>query len=88
LPTYPTIAYDTFWIAALSFEKIANNMTDEIDVDNLKKVIISTASLHYGIFGNIVLNDAGDRIDANYDIWYVTKSNLNTNQYVWKNYVN
>ena len=37
-------------------------MTDEIDVDNLKKVIITTASLHYGISGNIVLNDAGDRI--------------------------
>ena len=73
--TYPTIAYDTFWIAALSLEKIANNMTDEIDVDNLKKVIISTASLHYGISGNIVLNDAGDRINANYDIWSVTKSN-------------
>jgi branched-chain amino acid transport system substrate-binding protein len=86
--TYPTIAYDTFWIAALSLEKIANNMTDEIDVDNLKKVIISTASLHNGISGNTVLNDAGDRINANYDIWSVTKSNLDTDQYIWRHDIN
>lgn len=74
--TYSTITYYTFWIAALSLEKIANNMTDEIDVDNLKKVIITTASLHYGSSGNIVLNDAGDRINADYDIRSVTKIKL------------
>ena len=78
--TYPAIAYDTFWTAALSLEKIANNMTDEIDVDNLKKVIIITSSLQYGISGNIVPNDARDRINADYDIWSVTKLNLNADQ--------
>jgi hypothetical protein len=51
----------------LSLEKIANNMTDA-DVDNLKKVIITTASLHYGISANIILNDAGDRINTDYDV--------------------
>jgi len=86
--TYPTIAYHTFWIAALSLEKIANNMTDEIDVDNLKKVIITTASLHYGISGNIVLNDAGDRTNTDYDVWTVTKSNLDADQYIWKHDTN
>jgi ABC-type branched-subunit amino acid transport system substrate-binding protein len=63
-------------------------MTYEIDVDNLKKVIISTASLHNGISGNIVLNDAGDRINANYDIWSVTQSNLDTDQYIWRHDIN
>lgn len=86
--TYPTIAYDTFCIAALSLEKIANNMTDEIDVDNLKKIIITTARVDHGISGNIILNDAGDRINANYDMWSVTKSNLETDQYIWKDDVN
>lgn len=43
-------------------------MTNENDVDNLKKVIITIASHHYGISGNIVLDDAGDRINADYDI--------------------
>ena len=63
-------------------------MTDEIDVDNPKKVIITTASLHYGISGNIVPNDAGDRINADYDIWSVTKLNLNADQYIWKHDTN
>ena len=63
-------------------------MTDEIDVDNPKKVIITTASLHYGISSNIVLNDDGDRINADYDIWSVTKSNLDADQYIWKHDMN
>jgi len=54
----------------------------------LKKIIITTTILHDGISGNIVLNDAGDRINANYDIWSVTKSNLETDQYVWKHDMN
>ena len=62
-------------------------MTDA-DVDNLKKVIITTASLHYGISGNIVLNDAGDRINTDYDVWSVTKSNLDADQYIWKHDTN
>jgi hypothetical protein len=41
-----------------------------------------------GISGNIVLNDAGDRINANYDIWSVTKSNLDTDQYIWRHDIN
>ena len=63
-------------------------MTDEIDVDNLKKVIITTASLQYGISGNIVLNDPGNRINADYDIWSVTKSNLDADLCIWKHDTN
>jgi hypothetical protein len=49
---------------------------------------MQTASLHNGISGNIILNDAGDRINANYDIWSVTKSKLDTDQYIWRHDIN
>jgi ABC-type branched-subunit amino acid transport system substrate-binding protein len=85
--TYPILAYDTFWITALSLEKINNSMTSDIsdiDTEYLKKIINSTAADYNGISGNIILNAAGDRVNANYDVWTVAKSQDDEN-YVWKN---
>lgn len=85
--TYPILAYDTFWITALSLEKIIDNTTSDIndDIDNeyLKKIINSTAADYNGISGNIILNAAGDRVKANYDVWSVAKSQDSEN-YLWK----
>lgn len=85
--TYPILAYDTFWITALSLEKINDNRTSDIssdvDIEYLKKIINSTAADYNGISGNIILNAAGDRVNANYDVWSVTKSQ-NDENYVWK----
>ncbi len=86
--TYPILAYDTLWVTALSLEKISDNMTSDIntdiDIESLKKIINATAADYNGISGNIVLNAAGDRINANYDIWSVAQSQDDHENYVWK----
>jgi ABC-type branched-subunit amino acid transport system substrate-binding protein len=86
--TYPILAYDTFWVTALSLEKINDNRSSDvntdIDIESLKKIINATATDYDGISGNIVLNAAGDRINANYDIWSVVKSQDDHENYVWK----
>jgi branched-chain amino acid transport system substrate-binding protein len=88
--TYPILAYDTFWVTALSLEKIYENSTydinGDIDIEYLKKIINLTATDYNGISGKIILNAAGDRINANYDIWSVAKSQDDEN-YVWKHSV-
>jgi ABC-type branched-subunit amino acid transport system substrate-binding protein len=78
--TYPILAYDSFWVACLSLEKSVANKTT--DIDHLKKIIITTATNHFGISGKIILNDAGDRINGNYDIWSVVKSE-DSGEYIW-----
>jgi branched-chain amino acid transport system substrate-binding protein len=88
--TYPILAYDTFWVTALSLEKIIDSKTfdintnPDIDIESLKKIVIATAAEYDGISGNIILNAAGDRINANYDIWSVGRSHEDHENYVWK----
>ena len=82
--TYPILAYDTYWVTALSLEKFFYNRTVDIDVESLKKIITGTAAEYEGISGKIILNDAGDRINANYDIWSVVKSQKDFDNYIWK----
>ena len=82
--TYPILAYDTYWVTALSLEKIIDKSTVNIDVESLKKIITGTAADYDGISGKIILNDAGDRINANYDIWSVVKSHKDFDNYIWK----
>jgi branched-chain amino acid transport system substrate-binding protein len=88
--TYPILAYDTFWVTALSLEKIIDNKTFDIntnpniDIESLKKIIIATAAEYNGISGRIILNAAGDRINANYDMWSVGRSHDYYENYVWK----
>jgi branched-chain amino acid transport system substrate-binding protein len=82
--TYPILAYDTYWVTALSLEKIIDNRTIDIDVESLKIIITGTAADYEGISGKIILNDAGDRINANYDIWSVVKPQKDFDNYIWK----
>jgi ABC-type branched-subunit amino acid transport system substrate-binding protein len=67
-------------------EKISENRSSDIntDIESLKKIINVTAADYDGISGNIVLNAAGDRINANYDIWSVAQSQDDHENYVWK----
>ena len=88
--TYPVLAYDAFWVTALSLEKIIDNKTYDnntdmkIDIDSLKKVINATAAEYNGISGNIILNAVGDRTNANYDMWSVARPLDDRENYVWK----
>ena len=82
--TYPAIAYDSYWIAALSLD---NNSTINSDKENLtksfKELVVETAESFEGMSGQINLNAAGDRIGGNYDFWIVGKDN-DTQSYEWK----
>jgi ABC-type branched-subunit amino acid transport system substrate-binding protein len=81
--TYPAIAYDSYWIAALSLD---NNSTLNSDKENLtksfKELVVETAESFEGMSGQIDLNAAGDRIGGNYDFWIVGKDN-DTQSYEW-----
>ena len=85
--TYSALAYDSYWIAALSLDK--NNTTfnkgnQNLTTKSFKEIIVETAeSFNEGISGKIKLNKAGDRIGGNYDFWIVAKDN-DTQSYEWE----
>ena len=84
--TYSALAYDSYWIAALSLDK--NNTSYHNSNENLtnsfKQIILETAeSFDEGITGKIKLNKAGDCIGGNYDFWIVAKDN-DTQSYEWE----
>ena len=85
--TYPALAYDSYWIAALSLDKnntIYNNSNNGNLTKSFKEIIRETAeSFDEGISGKIKLNKAGDRIGGNYDFWIVAKDN-DTQSYEWE----
>ena len=85
--TYPALAYDSYWIAALSLDKnntTFNNSNKNLTKKSFKEIIVETAdSFDEGISGKIKLNKAGDRIGGNYDFWIVAKDN-NTQSYEWE----
>jgi ABC-type branched-subunit amino acid transport system substrate-binding protein len=81
--TYPALAYDALWVAALMSEKIMNNLN--VDASNLRDLLTSTAQSHEGISGEISLNENGDRLDSSYDLWTVTQSRDNRSEmFEWK----
>jgi branched-chain amino acid transport system substrate-binding protein len=82
--TYPAIAYDSYWIAALSLDKNSTfNYGDENLTKSFKEIIVETAESFDGISGKIKLNNAGDRIGGNYDFWIVTKDK-DSQSYEWE----
>ncbi|HEX2406391.1 MAG TPA: hypothetical protein VHJ38_04195, partial [Nitrososphaeraceae archaeon] len=86
--TYSALAYDSYWIAALSLDKNNTTFNSSNNNENLTKsfndIIRETAeSFDEGVSGKIELNKAGDRLDGNYDFWIVAKDN-DTQSYEWE----
>jgi ABC-type branched-subunit amino acid transport system substrate-binding protein len=86
--TYSALAYDSYWIAALSLDKNNTTFNSSNNNGNLTKsfndIIRETAeSFDEGVSGKIELNKAGDRLDGNYDFWIVAKDN-DTQSYEWE----
>jgi hypothetical protein len=63
---------------------MTSDINTDIDMGSFKKIINATAADYDGVSGNIILNAAGDRIDANYDVWSVARSQDEHENYVWK----
>lgn len=82
--TYPAIAHDSYWIAALSLDKNSTINTDKEKINkSFKELVVETAESFEGMSGQIKLNAAGDRIGGNYDFWVVGKDK-NTQSYEWE----
>ncbi len=82
--TYPAIAYDSYWISALSLDKNSTILSDKENFSkSFKELVVETAESFGGMSGRIELNAAGDRIGGNYDFWIVGKDK-DTQSYEWK----
>jgi branched-chain amino acid transport system substrate-binding protein len=65
--SYAEVAYDTFWVAALT----ESSSGGAKDINSLKKAFLQVANSFTGITGDTSLNDAGDRKHADYDFWVI-----------------
>lgn len=65
--TYAFSSYDAIWIAGLSMLEI-----DGDDTIKIKDVIFDVTKNYHGAIGNTELNENGDLVLANYDIWSVS----------------
>jgi ABC-type branched-subunit amino acid transport system substrate-binding protein len=82
--TYPAIAYDSYWIAALSLDKNSTINTDEGNFTKpFKELVVETVESFEGMSGHIKLNKAGDRVGGIYDFWTIGKDNDSQN-YEWE----
>ena len=74
--TYPAIAYDSYWIASKSLYKNSTNKYDNNSITkSFKQIVFDTANTMDGLSGKIHFNNAGDRINGNYDFWMINKNN-------------
>ena len=74
---YAYAVYDMGMIGALTEFLHGSN-----EAKDLKKAVTQLASTYYGTLGPGALNDAGDRIQANYEFWKL-KNNLTSGAF-WK----
>jgi ABC-type branched-subunit amino acid transport system substrate-binding protein len=84
--SYAEVAYDEFWVAALTLNNYTGTPQD--DIGPLREAFINTANLYTGVTGRTELNDAGDRKYAPYDFWAVQPAHnkgTNTGSFEWTN---
>jgi len=74
--TYALASYDAAWVAALSILD-----TQKYDGTAIKNILPDVAYNYFGATGWIVLDKAGDRAFADYDLWMVVKT---PQGYQWK----
>ncbi len=74
--TYALASYDAAWVAALSIL-----VTGKYDGTAIKNILPDVAYNYFGATGWIVLDKAGDRAFADYNIYAVVKEG---GKYVWK----
>jgi hypothetical protein len=76
--SYADVAYDAFWVAAL---------TEKKDINSLRKTFLQIANSYTGITGNTSLDEAGYRKYGDYDFWAVKAKDGTNNDhslFEWK----
>ena len=81
LLTYPIISYDALWVADLSLDK-SNTMIEKFNINTLKENMVKLTESYRGISGNITLNNAGDRINGQYELWKIADGD-DQNHFKW-----
>jgi branched-chain amino acid transport system substrate-binding protein len=84
--SYAEVAYDEFWVAALTLNNYTGTQQD--DIGSLREAFVNSANMYIGVTGRTELNDAGDRKYAPYDFWAVQpahKDGTNTGSFEWTN---
>jgi branched-chain amino acid transport system substrate-binding protein len=82
--SYAEVAYDEFWVAALTLKNYVGTQQD--DIDSLREAFINTANFYIGVTGRTELNDAGDRKNGSYDFWTIrplSKDVKNKGSFEW-----
>ncbi|MCS7145474.1 MAG: penicillin-binding protein activator [Nitrososphaerota archaeon] len=66
--TYTYTMYDILWIIVLSIIT-----ADKYDTTAVKAVLPSVSSQYFGASGWAILNESGDRVGGDYDVWAIEK---------------
>jgi branched-chain amino acid transport system substrate-binding protein len=74
--TYTYTIYDILWIIVLSILTV-----DKYDPAAVKNVLPTIAAQYFGASGWTLLNESGDRIGGDYDVWAIEKVG---DKYEWK----
>lgn len=74
--TYAVAAYDELWVITLSLMAV-----QKYDAEAVKEVLPIVAKNFFGASGWIVLNEAGDRAFADYELWEILKVD---DKFEWK----
>jgi branched-chain amino acid transport system substrate-binding protein len=74
--TYTYTMYDILWVLVLSILTV-----DKYDVTAVKGVLPIVSSQYFGASGWTILNENGDRVGGDYDVWAIEKVG---DKYEWK----
>ncbi|GBC70467.1 Leu/Ile/Val-binding protein [Candidatus Calditenuaceae archaeon HR02] len=74
--TYTYTIYDILWVLALSILAV-----DKYDTTAVKGVLPLISSQYFGASGWTILNESGDRVGGDYDVWAIEKVG---DKYEWK----
>jgi len=75
--TYAYASYDAVWTIVYALLTV-----NKYDSDAVRKILPTITTDYFGASGRVLLNAAGDRASADYDIWIVYKKTDGT--YDWK----
>ncbi len=75
--TYAYAAYDAMWVLAYALLTV-----NKYDSDAVRKIMPNVTNDYFGASGRVLLNAAGDRASADYDLWVIYKKADGT--YDWK----
>lgn len=76
---YSANAYDAVWVAALT-ENASKGIQD---IQIIKQNLSQISNSHFGLTGNLSLNEDGDRNDGIYDFWRIKQKGDNSG-YEWE----